>query len=461
MLTLKQLYHDFKGMNSQKSTYFVLLLITLYYTALMILQKGLVDTTDGLSHYQLAKYAFDYPENFFNLWGRPLFTLFAAIPAQFGWVGVKILNLVFILLSAKLLISTAANFQIEKPYLAGVFVAFGNEISHVILGGLTEPLFVLLFSAILFFISVDKWNWGFLLAGASILVRPESIVLVAGLTIASITHKRWKGTPLVLLFPMVYTLLGYVTMDFEITWLITGQSHQSLDSIYGSGEWFHFMEFWKRIVPFTILGLSLLSLIFWKRERFPLQLISAFTGFGIIILHSILWAKGWMGSAGLLRTIVTAVPGLAILATIAISRLYQYWKWSIFLIIPFYGIEVFSHNTYPEDKSSREKAAEMMASSLSNKIQVKDKHIAYQYALVGYFLELNPFDRNQTSRLWSLNPSKPSDRLRVGDILIWDNITGHREGRIRFEAVNQDPHLRRMDSVNVDQFSLVSFEVVN
>ena len=65
----------------------VLLLTTIVVIVGQWLSTGVTGETDSITHYQIARYAFKYPEYFLNHWGKPLFTILASPLAQFGYLG--------------------------------------------------------------------------------------------------------------------------------------------------------------------------------------------------------------------------------------------------------------------------------------------------------------------------------------------------------------------------------------
>ena len=73
-----------------------LLLLSLLYLGssifILLLFTGTGNEADSINHYLFAKYAPEHPNLFFNHWAKPLFTLIASPFAQFGFVGVKIFN---------------------------------------------------------------------------------------------------------------------------------------------------------------------------------------------------------------------------------------------------------------------------------------------------------------------------------------------------------------------------------
>ncbi|MEN9431407.1 MAG: hypothetical protein RL206_326, partial [Bacteroidota bacterium] len=62
--------------------------------------------------------------------------------------------------------------------------------------------------------------------------------------------------------------------------------------------------------------------------------------------------------------------------------------------------------------------------------------------------------------LWDLPPLLPSSAMREGDLIIWDNVTGFREGGIDLAICRRDAGLQLIDSVEHYGVKLVVFRVV-
>ena len=107
----------------------------------------------------------------------------------------------------------------------------------------------------------------------------------------------------------------------------------------------------------------------------------------------------------------------------------------------------------------RESAAKLVAQKISElQIITANNKVFYEFSTTAYYLGLDPFDEKKTNRLWSLNNAIPSQKMDSGDIIIWDNITGHREGKIDFNVISSDTDLTKIDSVIVDKVQFYLFE---
>ena len=64
-----------------------------------VFAKGTGDDGDSVAHFLYSRDAFLYPKYFFNHWAKPLFVFISSPFAQFGLVGVKLMNVVALTLS--------------------------------------------------------------------------------------------------------------------------------------------------------------------------------------------------------------------------------------------------------------------------------------------------------------------------------------------------------------------------
>src|ERR1700751_4484090 len=76
-----------------------LVVLFIYFSTLAYLSKGSHGGGDCYAHYKIAHYAFKYPRLFLDLWGKPVFTLLSSPFAQFGFIGIKIFNILCALAS--------------------------------------------------------------------------------------------------------------------------------------------------------------------------------------------------------------------------------------------------------------------------------------------------------------------------------------------------------------------------
>ncbi|NVK28981.1 MAG: hypothetical protein HWE14_13090 [Flavobacteriia bacterium] len=428
----------------------------------MYLQESIVDGSDGLLHYQFSRYLFNHPENAFNHWAKPLFTLIMSVPAQGGFLFVQVVNALFMLISGWLVYRSATVLQLKFSGLAPLFLGLGNAVTYVVLGALTEPLFILVFSWSIYAVLKERWILLYILLGASWFVRPEAIVIISVFGIYGIAKGARLQVLWGLLIPALYTVAGVAMLGLDWTWIITDQPYKAKSGYYGEGNWFYFVERWNQITPFITLVLAFLASyrIFSKKDlRMGLIFL---TGFGIIFLHSFLWAYGLRGSAGLLRILTTSLPALALLSVYTLSRI-QLWpriiaaSASLLLCAHFYSL-----NSFPRPMFYQEAIARKMVHQLEELEAIgPDSRVVSQYATIAFLLDLDPFDEERSMKMWSISPNNPTEKLKSGDVIIWENIVANREGNMPYSALRNSTNLEIIDSIFVKQASLsiVSFRV--
>jgi hypothetical protein len=131
-------------MNSASERRFAYIGIGLIAVAMCIVAfvaKGTGDDGDSIAHYLYSRDAFLYPKYFFNHWAKPLFVFISAPFAQFGWVGVKLMNVAALTVSLVLTYQLALRWQLRHAWLAPFFVVAQHRVLSHTLSGLTEPMF--------------------------------------------------------------------------------------------------------------------------------------------------------------------------------------------------------------------------------------------------------------------------------------------------------------------------------
>jgi hypothetical protein len=83
-------------MNFSKQTLFHISFLIIAFILVMAAYyfEGTAGGGDSIFHYLYAKYAHLHPENFFNHWAKPVYTILAFPFAQLGFMGIKIFNII-------------------------------------------------------------------------------------------------------------------------------------------------------------------------------------------------------------------------------------------------------------------------------------------------------------------------------------------------------------------------------
>lgn len=112
-----------------------------------VFTRGTYDSGDSVYHYVFAHYAFKHPLNLLDSWAKPVFTLLAAGPAQFGFLGMKLFQCAVVAASAWCAYVVARALRLPAPELAILFAYAAPDYFLIQFSGLTEPLFGLLLVA--------------------------------------------------------------------------------------------------------------------------------------------------------------------------------------------------------------------------------------------------------------------------------------------------------------------------
>ena len=101
-----------KNLSEKRLTHIGIALCFILLCIIALVANGTGDDGDSIAHYMYSRYAFVHPEYFFNHWAKPLFVLISASFAQFGLVGVKLMNVLALTLSLILTYQLARNWRI-------------------------------------------------------------------------------------------------------------------------------------------------------------------------------------------------------------------------------------------------------------------------------------------------------------------------------------------------------------
>ncbi len=278
---------------------------------------------DSIFHYLYAKYAWVDPSLFFNHWAKPLFTIVSSPFAQFGFTGIKVFNVLASSFSVLFAYKIARFFKLKYAHLIFIPLFAAPLFFRVMFSGLTEPFSALLLSAFILLWLTDNRNWAILLISFVPFVRSEGLILLGVILVYLVWTKNWKYTPLLLVGHLIISLLGFPYYN-DILWVFTKIPYAKLSSVYGVGNWTHFInQLYFCLGPITYL-LLLVGLVKIASELFTSKRKSEFFNerlflvYGIFLAffvsHTSFWALGIFNSMGLNRVFVTVFPLIGIIS---------------------------------------------------------------------------------------------------------------------------------------------------
>jgi len=180
--------------------------LIIIYVSLLFTTADYIEHGNDCIHYYISKNAFNHPTLFLDLWGKPIYTLFTAPFAQFGFFGMKLFNTLIAISSAVLAFYLAKILKIKWPYISAIFLLLIPQYWVGVFGGLGEVLFIfVLYLALIFF--YKKW-YGLAAFFFSFLpfCRSEGVIVLFFFGLYYFFIKQLKFVPLFFCGLLIYYL---------------------------------------------------------------------------------------------------------------------------------------------------------------------------------------------------------------------------------------------------------------
>jgi hypothetical protein len=434
--------------------YFIIGLLTIIFF------DGTGGGGDSVYHFLYAKEAPYHPELFFNHWAKPLFVLIASPFAQFGFIGVKLMNLFFVSGTIWFTAKTANHFNIREDWISGLLLIFSPLYFALTFSGLTEPMFAF-FLILATFLFLKKQLLGSLIIISFLpFIRSEGLFFIATFAFTLIWVRKWKMLPLLLMGSILYGIAGY-PFHGDFLWVFNKVPYARLSSTYGEGNPFHFLNQLIYVVGIPVYILFWLGIIAWFRntwkQGFKPQLTFLIYGgvFTFIIAHSVFWYFGIFNSMGLNRVLLSITPYIALIALIGLNflsdvlfaslnkkmKLVRYFFLGYVLIFPFTSNPAAMDFGKDLGLTSAEKVATEMAGQL--KKEYDNFRIVVADINCCKLLNKDCFDSKEKV---FLNEQSLSN-LRTNDIIIWDNWFAVVEQGISLEQLENHPQLEKINEI--------------
>jgi hypothetical protein len=454
------------------------LFITSVVVALFV--GNMYDSGDSILHYLYAHWAWKHPENLLNNWAKPLFTLLAAGPAYFGFLGMKLFQCTIVAWSAWLAYTCARQLRLPWPALAIVFCYAAPDYFRIQYSGLTEPLFGLILVGAVATALHGRLHLSAAVLSCLPLVRSEGIALWGLWAMYLIWEREWRALPWLGLGILVFSLVGGFFQQFNFAWLFTNSPY-AFHSPYGSGHWRHFVDHFPTLLgwPLTVLLLvgagysvqRMMQLASWRTPFFKREVLLVDGSIVLFTLvQSVLWAYGLFGSFGMLRTMTTLVPlcavvslsGLAVLSRLATrpTAQRQVLAGGCILVIMLlfahdYGIRRedggligSSGNLHwrrdfsaPGDLQVADQATVWLRKHTSN---MQWHSIAFEHPYYPMALDVDLFDPVMRASLLTPQNTSNLDGMPVGTYVFWDEFWAAGSGQLSLDAISHDARYREL-----------------
>jgi hypothetical protein len=442
-----------KRMQLAAVIFFLVLLIVRF------LSSTTSDEGDSVLHYLFAKYAFKYPEHFFQQWAKPVYVLVMAPFAQLGFKAVQIANLALTAINFYLVYRLAAKLLIPKAWMASFIYASIPLAILISMSGLTEPLFacVLLLSMLLF--TEKRYYAGLILLSFLPFVRSEGLVVCCVLLIYLFVIEKYELIPLLATGHIVYGLAGSFVHG-NVMWVFTKLSYATLTSAYGSGKWGHFFNVMPEITGIVVqyllwIGMFFGFILFVRYLRRKLsehevnEIWLVYAVFASVFFgHTIFWALGIFNSMGLIRPFAGVAPFIAIIALRgiqyissplqqwAVSKYLQYGLLALILIFP-YTSSIYAYKWERDWTMKADQRAQLRLIDFIKTNYPDYKQHTFYHVLpwVSVQLKQDWFDAKQHIHI---NDAFRLNQFKTGDFFIWDDWFAVVEGNATLEAMEKD-----------------------
>lgn len=424
-----------------------LFLFFIALTALAYFSTGTIESGDSFQHYLISRYAVNHPELYLDHWGKPFFTLVSSPFSQFGFLGINVFNILCSVFTAYFAYRIAQKLELKMPWAVLLLTLFSPVYFASLISGLTEPLFALVLMLSIYLCITKRYIAAALLISFHPFVRSEGSSIIFLFLLVLLFRKQWKAIPFLASGFLIYSVIGYFVFD-DLLWVINHNPYRG-PSVYGKGEFLHFIKEYDYILGLPLAVLFVTGLVtlavrlgFFKRDPlphlFPEELVLV-AGACVIYLagHSYVHWKGVMGSSGTLRVMAGMAPiaGLVALRGLnGISWLVNHQRLLVLPVVAFLGYAVvsvpFKQYDFPYTRSVEEQPLADCAAWIKD--QGDDAKVYYLYPYLPFALDIDPYDRTRAGSLWEFGPEIPS-----GSYIIWDSHFCP-EAKIPLERIRDD-----------------------
>ena len=429
--------------------YIILGVSSVFFVLFAILSKGDCGGADSYVHYRISRYAFKYPTLFLDLWGKPVFNILSSPFSQFGFLGIKIFNVLVALLSSWIVYDIARMNKWHASYMAILMLLFAPIYFIVIPSGLTEPLFGLVLITAVWLFFKDRFLLSSIVISFLPFARNEGIVILPLFLLGYLLKRKYLSIPFLCTGFVFFSLAGWAIYH-DILWIISRFIGPGDYGLYGSGSLWHFVNSINEILGIPILLLWLIGFGFssWmlfknfkninQEHYFYLIVVGGFLAY--FSAHSVVWWLGTGGSLGLIRVVAGVVPLASLMALRGLHEILDRIEQrkllsTAFICLTGLIIVWFPFNMFQIPQRIGEAETLIESSCEWLKSEKLDHKLIYFYdPLIPHYLGKDPFDPNEVHELVD-DHENPQNGIPVDAIIIWDAHFGPNEGRLPLDRL--------------------------
>jgi len=418
-----------------------------YFTWLAFASEGWWGGGDALVHYRMARFAWQHPLLFLDLWGKPVFTLLSAPFALFGFKAMRLFNILTALLTAWTAFDLLRRMELRNGVLAMVLILTAPIYFILIPSTLTEPLFGFVLLLAPWFMLRGKYVAGAAVVSFLPFIRSEGMFLLVFYVLFLLLNKKRNALPWLGLGTVLVWSAGLLAYGDPL-WLVE-QFPYHAGSIYSSGPWWHYggmlRELWGPVLLWLSLagsGLIVLSAISKREYGSSLFWLLLAPALAYFVMHSVLYWLQMGGSAGLARIMAPIVPVAAVLTVAFIDRIRllipsrHAWVWPLLLLLlSAYTVSQVARAYHlplglmPEERVIRKTLADHAAPTED------EAFLHYFHPFIIHELGVDPYD---TARVMEGFMGRGRGIAEPGSLVYWDSHYGPQEGRTPLDSLMSD-----------------------
>ena len=448
----------------KRSEILIAFLFLLLLSIIAVFSKGTSDDGDSIMHYLFSRYALSHPENFLNHWAKPLFVLLTVLPAQLGFMGVKLFNVVCITGAGWFTYLTAHRFKLKHAWMAMPLFLLSTATYSFGLSGLTEPLFALWLIAGIWLLVSERYSAGVVFLSFLPFVRSEGLIILLSLAVYLLIKRKWKLLPLMAVGHIAYGLIGLGYYG-DFFWIFNRNPYATLKGVYGSGEFLHYLYNMDHVITWSqylllITGLfaGVHLLVVWIRNGFnhkwdkfnELIIIQGFF-FSYLLAHSLFWYLGIFNSFGLMRVLLGVLPLMVLIMIRGFDTLDnillgfksgRLWSaiWVIFFIL-ISSILVLKEIKFRNSLGINDIQLAMKEVYENHSETIKDHTIISDSPYAAYLTNVNYYDPKQFRRIKSIYTGEP---LPAKTVIFWDDWFAVFDSGADLEKLKSDKRFQLM-----------------
>lgn len=444
----------------------LMIVVILGYGGILLYFDGTGDSGDSILHYLFAKSAPLHPELYLNHWAKPVFTLLASPFAQFGFIGMKVFNMLVVMATCVFTYKSAERWNLKRAYLTVLVIICSPLLIRHTFSGLTEPLFALFIALGMYLVSRQRYIFACVIVSFLPFVRSEGLIVMTAFGLFLLLRKEWKALPWLLFGHVIYSLVGWFHYK-DILWVFTKIPYATASSNYGHGSLFHFAD----QLPFVIgipsvillvLGIVALLLRLVRKKCSPeLHGLVLYGFISFFVAHSLFWYLGIFNSMGLNRVLLGVTPFIAIICLVGANMLIDWSEkpylknglgYAISILVlsfPFLKNPSSVHWHRDMNLSKEQQVAEKAAQFALELPKSKGRYI-YLPPYLSVALDVDHFDYGERGDLNQF----ALEAVKTGDVFIWDNWFSPVDGHVtqqEIEATGKFEKLKSFTDVQGDR----------